>query len=154
MKSDSLTPPALPWCDSFSVGVAALDADHRGLVDRINEICSHARVPRRDEALQAFDLLCSQAAAHFEREEKVLQALSGYSHLQAHAGEHRNRLRQLENLRQRYRATTEAAAVAGLCEDLIHWFVRQSIGHDAEIKSFCDGREPRFPLPRGGRVQP
>lgn len=145
MNGDSLPAPALPWSDSFSVGIEALDADHRALVRLINEVCSHTRTARREQALQAFDSLCVEAAHHFEREEAVLRELSGYRHLAAHAGEHRNRLKQLAALRRRYESTTEAAAVARICDDVIHWFVRQSVGHDAEIRSFCNDRGTRFP---------
>jgi hypothetical protein len=52
------------------------------------------------------------------------------------------------------RQNFEAAAAAGdrrqLCTDLIDWFVRQSIGHDAAIKAYFDDHGGRF----AGRPRP
>jgi len=150
MSKVPLATTALPWSDSFSVGIEALDIDHRDLVCLINEVCSHARAQRREAAEQAFAALGSLAAAHFEREEAILRELAGYRHLEAHAGEHRNRLKQLAGLQQRYDSTFDDVQVARICEDLVHWFVRQSIGHDAEVRSYRDDRGQRFSSPAGG----
>ena len=144
MSEGSFSSPALPWSDSFSVGIEALDADHRALVRLINEVCGHSRAGRRERALEILDPLCTLAAAHFAREEAVLRGLSGYPQLAAHAGEHRNRLKQLVALRQRFESAPDAAMADRICDDLVHWFVRQSIGHDAEIKSYLDDRGTRF----------
>jgi hemerythrin len=145
MHEENVAEPALPWSDSFSVGIERLDADHRALVGLINDVCAFARAGQRERAGQALTSLCAMAASHFESEEAVLKELSGYRHLTAHAGEHRNRLKQLSVLRARYEDTNDSALVADFCDDLIHWFVRQSIGHDAEIRSFSDDRGARFP---------
>jgi len=144
-----MPPLALPWSDSFAVGIEVLDADHRALVELINEVSAHAQASRRERAEQAFASLYVLAAAHFEREEAVLRELAGYRHLDTHAGEHRTRLEQLAALRSRYENERDAAAVTRICEDLVHWFVRQSIGHDAEIRSFRDDRGMRFPRRSG-----
>lgn len=142
--------PALPWTDSFSVGVEVLDADHRALVQLINEICDHWYSARKLEALERLEALTALAGEHFQREEGLLRGLAGYCELPAHAGEHRNRMTQLTALRQRFDAAP-APGDRGLCSDLIDWFVRQSIGHDAAIKAYFDDRGARFaarPRPR------
>jgi hemerythrin len=152
MHDKSFGEPVLPWSDSFSVGIESLDADHRALVGLINDICALARSGERERTAQTLTSLCALAASHFEREEVMLKKLSGYRHLAAHAGEHRNRLKQLSALQERYEGTNEDAQVGLFCEDLVHWFVRQSIGHDAEIRSFSDDRGSRFQS-RGNRGQ-
>jgi hemerythrin len=136
--------PALLWTDSFSVGIEVLDADHRALVQLINEICDHWCGGRRPLALQALGSLFTLAGEHFQREEGVLRGLAGYNELTAHAGEHRNRMKQLTALRQRFHAAEPAGEQAQLSDDLIDWFLRQSIGHDAAIKAYFDDRGPRF----------
>lgn len=148
MAEDFTDPPDLPWSDSFAVGIAQLDEEHRALVDQINAVCRHSRGGRMDEARQALDRLLALGARHFENEEAVLRGLNGYGQLDSHASEHRNRLTQLTALQQRF-----AEAVADdprLREALIDWFVRQSIGHDAAIKAYFDDRGVRF----GGRSRP
>ena len=105
---------------------------------------------RRAEALQALDALAALAAAHFQREESVLRKLSGYPALDAHAGEHRTRLDQLTALRLRFQKAEAGSVSRQLCDDLVHWFVRQSIGHDAAIKGHFDDRGTRL----AGRSRP
>lgn len=136
--------PALPWSDSFCTGVAALDADHRVLAQRINEICASWYAQQRDAALQALAALLTLAREHFQREEAVLRSLTGYPALSAHEGEHRTRLKQLTALVQRFHASSDAREGRELCTGLIDWFVRQSIGHDAAIKAYFDNGAGRF----------
>lgn len=92
MGNDFAGQPDLPWSDSFRVGVAQLDEEHRALVDQINAVCHHLRAGHRREALQAFDNLLAMAARHFENEEAVMRGLNGFDALDNHASEHRNRL--------------------------------------------------------------
>lgn len=143
---------ALPWSDSFCTGVAALDADHRALVQQINAICASWRVQRRAEALQALDALLALAREHFLREEAVLRSLASYDRLPEHASEHRTRLKQLTDLVQRFHDSGDTGGSTLLCTSLIDWFVRQSIGHDAAIKGYFDNGAARFAeRPRPGR---
>src|SRR5512138_983301 len=142
MGDDFPDQPDLPWSNSFAVGIAQLDEEHRALVDQINAVCRRSRGGRMDEALQALDVLLEKGARHFEHEEAVLRGLNGYGELDNHASEHRNRLAQLTALRQRF--AEKQADDPRLREALIDWFVRQSIGHDAAIKGFFDDRGTRF----------
>lgn len=149
MGDDFADQPELPWSESFAVGIAQLDEEHRALVDLINVVCRHARGGRKGQALQALDALLAMAARHFQHEEAVLRGLNGYGDLENHAGEHRNRMSQITALRQRF-ADAEGDDPR-LREALIDWFVRQSIGHDAAIKAFFDDRGTRLagrPAPR------
>lgn len=142
MVDESGAAPHLPWSDSFNVGVDVLDTDHRALVAQINTVCAAWHIGLRAEALQALASLCTLAGAHFGREEAVLRDLTGYLALEAHTGEHRSRMTQLTALRQRFHEAADGDMQ--LCTDLIDWFVRQSIGHDAAIKAYFDDRGPRF----------
>jgi len=130
--------PYLPWSDRFSVGVPALDADHRELVRRINTVCAACEAETFDAAVTAFDDLCGLAATHFEREEAILQELTNYHQLGSHAGEHRNRLRQLQAIGERLRLRGPDYDGNALRNELVDWFVKQTIGHDAAIKAFFD----------------
>jgi hemerythrin len=144
MREDIAAAPALPWSDSFSVGVEPLDADHRALVQQINVFCVASSSGWHAQALQTLDSLYVLAGEHFEREEAVLRALSGYREAAAHASSHRNRLKQLTDLVQCFRESDDAGMQRQLCSDLIDWFVRQSIGHDAAIKAYFDDHGTRL----------
>jgi hemerythrin len=142
MSGAPKNPPALPWTDSFCVGVEALDNDHRALVRLINDVCEVWDVGEEQRALAALDVLCELAGEHFRKEEAVLRGLPGFRNLLSHSAEHRNRLKQLIVLRDRIQGLSTGEGEVLLRNDLVDWFVRQSIGHDAAIKAYFDDRRP------------
>lgn len=144
MADDIAAVPALPWSNSFSIGIESLDADHRALVQSINQICTYWCDGQRAQALQALDFLSALADEHFQREATLLRELSGYRDAEATAGGHRRRLDHLTALRRRFGATDDVNVQRRLCNEVIDWFVRQSVGHDAAIKALLDDRSPRF----------
>lgn len=134
----------LSWSESFLVGVPELDADHRALVQLINEACDACARGEGGKLRQKIDALRSLAAAHFAREEGVLDSLPEYRNPAAHANEHRNRLRQLDRVASAVRSSEGSIDLVSLQSDLIDWFVQQAVGHDAKIKAYFDNsrREP------------
>jgi len=147
MSKEHPAAPVLPWSDSFSTGIEVLDADHRALVQGINDICACWRAQRRSDALRALGALVALAREHFQREEAVLRSLASYDRLPEHASEHRARLKQLTDLVQRFHDSGDAGDATPLCTSLIDWFLRQSIGHDAAIKGYFDNGAARFAEP-------
>jgi hemerythrin len=140
----------LPWNDSFSVGHRELDAEHRRMVDLINQICiaSHAiKLPRQHTRL--LRKLENLTEIHFEHEEAVLETL--YTAMpedrltlremladskDGHGAEHRKMLGDLADIRK-MRLPPPDAVVAGskLCDELRAWFVDHAIGYEAQIKT-------------------
>ncbi len=133
--------PYLKWTDRFSVGVPELDGDHRAIVRLINEACAAWTAGERGRLLPIMESLRALATSHFEREEEVLRGLPEYGHFASHADEHKNRLQQLEAIHSKICEKGAQLGSFPLPDNLINWFVRQSIGHDAAIKAyFDDGR--------------
>ncbi|MGF1627966.1 MAG: bacteriohemerythrin [Kiloniellaceae bacterium] len=130
--------PTLPWSDRFRVGVEILDSDHLALVNLINEVAESLRSGRNQEATVAFDALRKLAEEHFSREEALLQGLRGPCNLAPHAVEHQARLKQLAMLCNQFADMKTVADADRIITDLVDWFVRQSIGHDAAIKAYFD----------------
>jgi hemerythrin len=152
MSGDSFAYPTLPWSDSFKVGIEALDADHRALVRLINEVCACWAQGDGGEARRRLDALVTLAREHFQREEVVLRRLSSYDKLPDHVSEHRTRTKQLIDLVQQFHEADDVSRQRQLCVNLVDWFVRQSIGHDAAIKGYFDDGGGR--LAGGGRQRP
>src|SRR3546814_9017355 len=75
MDEKAASGPFLRWKDSFSVGIKALDDDHRLMVQLINAACIARHDGGRTEALRVHESLAAAAEAHFEREEDVLRQL-------------------------------------------------------------------------------
>lgn len=147
MSSAQNPAPALRWSDRFRVGIEVLDSDHRALVNLINGVCAGLRSGRNEETMVAFGALLKLADEHFRREEEVLHSLPGFRHLAAHAVEHQTRLRQLSALHDELTDKGAEADTDRIVNDLVDWFIRQSIGHDAAIKAYFDEGRPSHEPP-------
>jgi hemerythrin-like metal-binding protein len=85
----------LEWRDSFSVGISVLDADHRQLIELINQL-QEARDAHRGAAVVQNVLaeLGEHVREHFEREE-ALMARAGYPESEQHRSHHRRTTEQI-----------------------------------------------------------
>ncbi|MBE0626470.1 MAG: PAS domain-containing protein, partial [Burkholderiales bacterium] len=144
--------PVLSWCEQLATGLPEVDAEHRRLIDLINDVGGlHARHATTEELRAALVELRRYSAYHFQNEADLMQkypvdAKNRRTHLAAHGG-FIERLDSAEAL-----ATTDtAAAVAHLLTFLAKWLVGHVTGIDArmarEIAALKSG------VPAGDRVQ-
>ncbi len=134
----------LPWSETFSIGHRELDAEHRRMVDLINQICfaCDASQPARQPLILLRELE-SLTEEHFEHEEAVLEELFAATlnlreTLAAakveHAAEHRRTLGDLRDM-SRGLHSDKVAAGSKLCEKLKAWFIDHAIGYEAQVKT-------------------
>ena len=140
--------PILPWSETFAIGHAGLDAEHRHLVDLINSV--GANIQAKKSPPELVDLLRSLrkvAAEHFRHEDALLReiqagtyppwrekfqsaaflkAIAG-SALLEHIAEHQSLLSELD--------TVIAGPVNELCEKLKAWFVDHVTDYEASVKT-------------------
>jgi hemerythrin-like metal-binding protein len=122
----------LQWNDRYSVGVAAVDHEHRELIDLINRL--HDRLGSaggRDAVSAFFGDLFRGISAHFALEETFMRQ-HGYDALAAHKADHE---RLLDDLRDLMEAYEEDGAIddATLAVRLDAWFSRHFETHDARL---------------------
>ena len=138
----------LQWGDNFTVGHAEIDAQHRRLVDLINDIeaATHAKEsPQR--RLELLKTLREAAAEHMRQENVILWEIrsGSYAPLQGkggtpyfvramaeaafdeHMAEHGTILAELDAIS---RAPDDA-----LCEAIKSWFILHAIKHDSRLKA-------------------
>ena len=87
----------LEWRDSFSVGVAALDADHRKLADLINEL--HQARAEQSSAVpvrSVIERLDAHVREHFAREERLMEKI-GFAGLVDHRRHHDQTFRRIRS---------------------------------------------------------
>ncbi len=129
------------WNDTFSVGVAEMDAQHRKLFILINQLdeCHAAR----DEATSAkfHDVLSGMfdyTQVHFKAEEDYLQRI-GYPQLPAHEKEHAAFVEKM--------TTYSISALHGVldCEGSYHymreWLLSHILKSDMQYRRFVEGRK-------------
>jgi|APTNR8051073442_1049403.scaffolds.fasta_scaffold32496_3 hemerythrin-like metal-binding domain len=126
----------LQWSESMSVGIPALDADHRCLV----RIISLLEDVREETAGQIIDMVLDTLAVycryHFAREEQVM-AGSGFPALSFHQSEHEGFARMVRRLRERHAVQSDAAMAQELLDFLTGWLCHHILIQDMAYKPFA-----------------
>ena len=131
--------PLLEWKDSYSVGIASVDHEHRELIDLINEL--HEELVGGNSARTAtaiFGDIYKGISSHFALEEKFMRE-HGYDQLADHKGDHERLLDELRDIMDDHENARsggdDAAADTQLSERLGTWFGRHFQTHDARLHS-------------------
>ena len=90
--------PILTWSEEFSINVAEIDAQHKTLLEHVNNL--HAGVEAqidKDKLRRMVVDLVDFARLHFSTEEKLMKK-HGMEHSKKHLKEHKALLRHLEHI--------------------------------------------------------
>ncbi|MBF0156334.1 MAG: bacteriohemerythrin [Magnetococcales bacterium] len=81
--------PFFPWSDKLITGISQIDADHRKLVNLVNQLQEDMQTGRGNAAMAAtLKELVDYTVTHFKREEDLFRQ-HGYEEAPAHKEEHR-----------------------------------------------------------------
>lgn len=133
--------PFIQWDPSFSVGHAVLDADHRKLIDILNQIYDAWQENSCSLELgRLFDELLDYTDGHFSREESKLSARD-YANLDHHHAAH-ERLRELVMaFRSRHLAGQQADRLTEeMAKFLKSWLLDHILEEDMQYRSLFTGR--------------
>ena len=108
------------WSDDLSFGIDEIDAQHRWLIDRVNEFYEHYQKDRADVAVVTMlDAIVEYMSEHFASEEDFLRR-HGYPGVQEHCRSHQELAAKAGLLVSRFRETG-AIPVDELAGFLIEW---------------------------------
>lgn len=133
--------PFIQWTPSFSVGNAVLDADHRKLIDILNQIYDAWMGQSSTVELGLlFDQLMDYTDGHFSREESKLSSRD-YADLTRHHAAH-ERLRELVHaFRSRHLAGQQADKLTEeMAKFLKSWLMDHILEEDMKYRSLFTGR--------------
>lgn len=122
----------IEWRDEFSVGVAAVDLEHRELIDLINEL--HALVgdnASADNVVSMLGEIFAQISAHFALEEKYMRD-TRYPLFDEHKSDHETLLDELRDIMDLVEIDGSYDEQA-LSDDLQRWFTEHFRTHDAKL---------------------
>ncbi len=122
----------IEWKPEFSVGNAAVDHEHRELIDLINQV--HAGISEgadRDRLAAGLGEIYAQIAAHFALEEKIMRD-ARYADFEAHKRDHESLLDQLSDIIHRIEID-HALDQRDLSSRLNLWFTEHFGTHDAKL---------------------
>lgn len=128
------------WDETFSVGVAAFDADHRKLVALLNNLLAACEAGQGPEVLgEILAGVVAYTKYHFRREERLLRA-HGFPGLADHEKEHRDLIASVERLQRRFKTDSSHALGNQTARFLGRWVTDHIIGTDKESGAFLNSR--------------
>ena len=111
------------WTKELSVGVAALDDDHKKLIDIINELHNGIATGHKKEILATvLDHLVNYTKFHFTKEEELLLK-SKYLAAFTHKKEHASFVSRITNLQERLKSAPVAMLDLELMSYLRIWLL-------------------------------
>ena len=129
----------MEWREEFSVGVPALDDDHRGLFDLVTQFHdAWAAGHSADRAAAVLDVLQEYVDRHFRREEAWMEEIV-FPGLADHRAGHQRIREQLADLRRRYEAG-EPGVAAELIAFLHNWLEFHILGEDMAYRDHAARR--------------
>lgn len=123
------------WADDLVIDNGVIDADHRQLVDVVNELHSATTQGTGHEVVaDIIDRLIAYTRQHFAREEQIM-ASSKFPALASHQAKHQQIIREIEALKGKHDqgSITVASQLSTLLRDWLSVHIRRS---DKELLVF------------------
>ena len=128
------------WSDGMSVGVAAIDSDHKCLIriiDLLHDIQDQEDSQRMIDTV--LDTLLVYGRHHFAREERVLAACR-FPGRAFHHSEHQGFTQYVESLRKRFRGAGDPQMAKELRDYLSAWLRHHILIQDMAFKPYVTGK--------------
>jgi hemerythrin len=122
--------PLMTWNEKMSVGVAALDAEHKELVALVNELHDGIQAGRANDALiHVLDGLIAYTKSHFRHEEELF-AQAAYPASSEHKKEHEDLTRQVIEIQAKVKAGVMGTLSLEVMNFLKSWLMNHIQGSD------------------------
>jgi len=130
---------SVTWKDTFKIGIAEIDAQHRELFSRLDRLESALREGKgREIVFTTFQFLDNYVQRHFRAEEE-LQALYRYPHLPLHAAEHAAFKKRLNELEDRLTLEDPSEKLAIQIRALLtNWLITHVTNLDKELTGYIN----------------
>lgn len=130
----------IQWQDSFSVGVPAMDIQHKQLVAMVNQLYEAMRTSKGDAAVQTIlPTLVQYTKTHFNAEEKLMHE-AGYPDIAAHQALHHKLAMQVSDLMDKFKSGKMVATVS-VVTFLKDWLVNHIQGQDKLYGAYIAQRQ-------------
>jgi hemerythrin len=136
----------LLWREQLSVGNNVIDADHKFLIEIINQAEHSLKAKNKAELSQALESLSKYSKMHFDREEKIADA-AGYSQVPHLSESHHDLLKQLDQVRGEIDAMGQewsSETIDHFTNFLRGWLINHVIKEDLLMKSVLNKFSPSF----------
>jgi hemerythrin len=122
----------LHWEKRYSVGIDAVDHEHRELIELINRLYDESTAQgSKDAVIGFFGDLFKAISAHFALEERFMRERS-YDQLIQHKNDHERLLDEIRDIMEDFEAS-DSFDERLLAQRLDAWFSRHFESHDARL---------------------
>lgn len=128
----------LLWNEDLSVGVEAIDSDHKILIELLNKVSDP--VLSHTEVSEVLTELLNYTVGHFKREEAVMAAC-GYPNLAEHMKIHHLLAAKATLLAEEWSESEKPEVVEQLLDFLRAWLVKHIMEEDKAIGRYIRGHE-------------
>ncbi len=133
--------PAVKWTPAMSVGVEALDTDHKMLIGLINQLADAiAKGDAHDIVASVINALVDYTEYHFGREEEMMRAC-GYGYFNSHVATHGKIVETLRHLRDAHAGRALGQTEQVLLDFMRAWLTDHILGVDMKYAPVMKGRE-------------
>jgi len=130
--------PLMRWSDDYSVGNHAMDAQHKRLLNLINELDEVIQKGRHlDELTPVLDGIIDYTKTHFHSEEAMLAKLN-YPDLVNHKATHAQLIKEVDSLRAEV-VSGDPAVMDRILVFLQTWLVGHIVGIDKKYSTYVGG---------------
>jgi hemerythrin len=130
------------WSEKISIGVEAIDNDHKKLIELINR-CSRINTlhDKVDQVQQVLIELVQYTSYHFSREEAIMQAC-GYPHLMEHSLGHQKLLSQVKTYLYDFSQGTMSLQMFN--DFMKSWLIKHILASDKDYAPYCKNQEQKI----------
>lgn len=133
--------PALPWSSEYSVGVHAIDSDHKLLLGLVREIEMDVEEHSDTDVVEhALNALLAYTEYHFGREEALMAAVD-YPFLEQHRRVHDDMRARIAAIRADHEADPGSIRAPHILAFLTTWLHDHVLGEDQRFKPYMTGHE-------------
>ncbi|HYD31425.1 MAG TPA: bacteriohemerythrin [Azospirillaceae bacterium] len=125
------------WREKLSVGVEAIDSDHRTLIEHINTLDSAIHAQVYDSRAVAITLLrlIEYTKKHFEREERIMVSVQYPGYIEHHR-EHVKAVQAIGNLSKHFTEEPTKKNAEHIYQFTTDWLVNHIIMSDTKITPY------------------
>lgn len=135
--------PLVQWTPKMSVGVEMLDDEHQQLFALLNQLHEHIEAGQGTEWLgRTFEGLAEYTHTHFAHEEELFEQ-HGYPEAEGHIRQHRDFIRQIEEMQVHYNKGHFDTLSEGMVAMLRDWLTLHIQKSDQRYHEFFAGHGVR-----------
>lgn len=123
----------LEWKNDYTIGIASVDHEHRGLIDLINRLHDDlSGKPEKSEIMACLGEIYARISAHFALEERVMRERR-YDQYADHKDDHERLLDEIRDIMDRCEAEANFDYESELSHELGEWFAAHFRNKDARL---------------------